>query len=297
MIASVTVTYQPDLIALRQQLVSLQWQVQKMFVVDNGSTAPLRQELTALCLEYDADLEVLPYNSGIAHAQNIGIGAALAQNASLILLMDQDSESVAGMVDTLAHALNESPQAAAAGPRSIDRRTGHSSFLIDTGIWPRLCALDQKTPHDPIEVGFLISSGTLIRVQALGSATPMQSDWFIDHVDSEWCLRVRSQGWKLLGVPNAHLMHRLGDEVTKIWFLRWRQVAHHSPLRDYYMFRNSIFLVKKNYVQLRWKLFFLSRLFQYAGFFLIFTPKRIVRAKMMMEGLLDGLSGKAGTWQ
>ena len=28
----------------------------------------------------------------------------------------------------------------------------------------------------------------------------MCASWFIDHVDSEWCLRMRAQGWLLLGV-------------------------------------------------------------------------------------------------
>ena len=122
----------------------------------------------------------------------------------------------------------------------------------------------------------------------------MRSEWFIDHIDSEWCLRTRSQGWILLGVPDAVLHHRLGDKVSRIWFLRWRQVAHHSALRDYYMFRNSILLARQSYVPLRWKLFFLSRLVQFAGFFLVFVPQRQHRMALMAQGLRDGLAGRTG---
>ena len=298
MIASVTVTYQPDLIVLRQQLVSLQNQVQKMFVVDNGSTVSLRQELMALCIEYDAELEALPYNSGIAHAQNIGIGAALAQNASQILLMDQDSEATTDMVPTLARALEAAPNAAAAGPSSIDQRTGKRSFFVlDNGLWPLQWAPADAASHPPLPVGFLIASGTLVRCAALMDATPMRADWFIDHVDSEWCLRTRAQGWTLLGVPSAVLRHRLGDKVSRIWFLRWRQVAHHSALRDYYMFRNSVLIARQTYVPMRWKLFFLSRLVQFAGFFLVFVGQRRNRFAMMARGLCDGLRGRTGPWR
>jgi rhamnosyltransferase len=122
----------------------------------------------------------------------------------------------------------------------------------------------------------------------------MRASWFIDHVDSEWCLRMRAQGWLLLGVSEAVLKHRLGDKVTRLWLLRWRQVAHHSPLRDYYMFRNSVLLAREPYVPLRWKLYFLSRLVQFAGFFLPFAPERGQRLRMMATGILHGLQGRTG---
>ena len=221
----------------------------------------------------------------------------MSRGADMVLLLDQDSEACPEMVETLRNALDQEPRAAAAGPRSIDQRTGHSFFLVDDARWPRqrVYALEQK--HPPVKVGFLVASGTLIRVAALDGLTPMQSDWFIDHVDSEWCLRVQSQGWILLGVPDAHLKHRLGDEVTKVWFLGWRTVAHHSPLRDYYMFRNTVLLVKRPYVSLRWKLFFLSRLVQVAGFFVLLTPQRLKRLQMMSKGVVDGIFNRTGPWK
>ena len=72
-------------------------------------------------------------------------------------------------------------------------------------------------------------------------------------------------------------------------------MAHHSPLRDYYMFRNSILLAREPYVPLRWKLYFLSRLVQFAGFFLPFAPERGQRLRMMATGILHGLQGRTGS--
>lgn len=297
MISSITVTFQPDLPEFERQMKSLHSQVDKIIVIDNGSSTAILDALISICNKFDASIKSLEENTGIANAQNIGINIALNFNSKFLLLLDQDSRVMVGMVESLRTALERNPNAGAAGPQSIDQRTKHSSFLLDNGIWPRPWGPERDKPHPPIEVGFLISSGTLIRSSALDSPAPMLGDWFIDHVDSEWCLRVRSQGWKLLGVPDAHLMHRLGDEVSKVWFLRWRQVAHHSPLRDYYMFRNTILLVKKSYLPWRWRLFFLSRLFQYAGFFLILTPERRKRAHMMGIGVWDGFRGRTGPWK
>ena len=298
MIASITITYRPDISALRQQFESLRGQVDGMWVIDNGSSEPTLELLRNLCREFKAELQTLGYNSGIAHAQNVGIAAARNKDAAHILLMDQDSEATTDMVPTLARALEAAPNAAAAGPSSIDQRTGKRSFFVlDNGLWPLQWAPADAASHPPLPVGFLIASGTLMRCAALMDATPMRADWFIDHVDSEWCLRTRAQGWTLLGVPSAVLRHRLGDKVSRIWFLRWRQVAHHSALRDYYMFRNSVLLARQTYVPMRWKLFFLSRLVQFAGFFLVFVGQRRNRFAMMARGLCDGLRGRTGPWR
>jgi len=297
MIASITVTYQPDMDLLRRQLGSLQSQVQQIIVIDNGTTRVRQGEIKSTVDDFGGSVIFVGVNSGIAHAQNVGIQQAMSRGADMVLLLDQDSEACPAMVESLRKALDQEPHAAAAGPRSIDQRTGHSFFLVDDGRWPRQRVYALEQHHPPVKVGFLVASGTLIRVAALDGLTPMQSNWFIDHVDSEWCLRVQSKGWLLLGVPDAHLKHRLGDEVTKVWFLGWRTVAHHSPLRDYYMFRNTVLLVKRPYVSLRWKLFFLSRLVQVAGFFVLLTPQRLKRLQMMCKGVADGIFNRTGPWK
>lgn len=298
MIASITVTYQPDITALQEQFESLRGQVDRTWVIDNGSSREILDLLQALCRSANAELQALGYNSGIAHAQNVGIEAARNEGATHVLLMDQDSTASDDMVSALAHALDSAPLAAAAGPSSVDKRTGRRSFFVlDNGWWPLQWAPPEAASHPPLAVGFLIASGTLLRCAALKGNEQMRAHWFIDHVDSEWCLRIRANGWTLLGVPSAVLHHRLGDRVSRIWFLRWRQVAHHNALRDYYMFRNSLLLARQAYVPLRWKVFFLSRLVQFAGFFLFFVGQRRERFAMMARGLVDGMRGRTGPWK
>jgi len=300
MIASVTVTYQPDLAVLRKQLDSLRGQVQHMLVVDNGSPEAILHSLCRLCEDMGASLHLLGANTGIAHAQNEGIRAAHVLGADSILLLDQDSEAMPGMVPALHQALADNPKAAAAGPSTFDERTGRNFFFLlnfDYGIWPKLWFPGLNPLPKSIEVASLIASGTLIRASVLRHPAPMLASWFIDHIDSEWCFRMRAEGWTLLGVPSARLSHKLGDKVTQVWFFRWRQVAHHSPLRDFYMFRNSILLTQKTYVSWRWKLYILARLVLFSGFFLAFTSQRPLRLKMVAKGILDGLRGRTGPWK
>ena len=52
----------------------------------------------------------------------------------------------------------------------------------------------------------------------------------------------RAAGGLLAAVPRAGLAHRLGSDGRRVWLGRWRYFPHHSPLRHYYMLRNSLAL-------------------------------------------------------
>ncbi len=99
--------------------------------------------------------------------------------------------------------------------------------------------------------------------------------------------------WQLWGGSNAVLKLRLGDKITGILKLRWRQVAHHSALRDDSMLRNSILLSRQDYVPWRWKLHLLTRLAQLAGFVFVIAPDRRQRLVLIATGTVRGVKVRA----
>ena len=285
-IIAVTVAYHPDLDLLTKQFASLSPQVNKIVLLHNG---PSPLGLQDLCAEFSVDFIAIKSNIGLASAQNQGIEYAIDLGADEILLMDQDSIPYPMMVGLLSEALEAYAGAAAAGPRSVDLRTGHlSRFLTDDNAVIRIMSPTGDATHAPIQVAHLIASGTLLRASALPSVGLMRGEWFIDHIDTEWCLRARAKGWSVLAVPDAHLGHSLGDTVSHFWWGRMRQVSHHSPLRHYYMFRNTVLLLKLPYVPEHWKAFHLKRLVQMFLYFMVLVPQRALRLKMIVKGLFDG---------
>lgn len=293
MIISITICYYPDLSALRSQLDHLQSQVNAMLVINNGES-PIG--LAELCGEFNASLTILGSNKGIAHAQNIGIQQAIHLGAQMVLLMDQDSEPQPNMIGHLVAALSKFPNAAAAGPCTQDMRAlTRSYFLTDVDARPRAWVPAPGIAHQTVEAAYLITSGTLLLVSALADIGLMRDDWFIDHIDTEWCLRARAKGWQMIGVADACLGHRLGDKMTHVWWLRKRQVPHHSALRHYYMFRNTLLLVREPYVAWHWKRHHLLRLLKLFVFFLAVAPNRATRLRMMLQGLWDGMRGRTGS--
>lgn len=292
MIISITVCFNPSLLTLREQFRSLRDQVFAMLVVANGPTSVA---LADFCQEMGANLIQLETNTGIAHAQNLGIQEAMRLGASMVLLMDQDSEPQKDMVRNLENALRVHSRAAAAGPSTLDLRSREKTyFLTDFSSRPNAWTPSTNAPGQMVEVAYLIASGSLLRINALRDTGLMRDDWFIDLIDTEWCLRARAKGWKIIGVADACLGHRLGDEITKIWFLRERKVPHHSPLRHYYMFRNTILLLKEPFVAWHWKRHHAMRIVKLFFFFLVFAPQRKIRMQMMLQGLVDGIRGCTG---
>ena len=320
-VCAVVVTYHPDAAQLRALTAALRSQVGRIVVVDNASAANVA---ACLCAGEAQNLELVcnAENLGVAAAQNLGAQRALDWDACrYVLFCDQDSLPQPHMVQRLRAALLAAEPAlpergagarssasrgglgklAAVGPWSVDSRTGQLGVLVvDHGLGPtRWLPSTQAMPASstdaaPVEVSFLIASGSLVPIEVLRSLRGMRGNYFIDHVDTEWCLRARAAGYRLLVVPGARLHHRLGDCVRRIWFFGWRQVSWHAPMRDYYMFRNTLLLLRDVPLPGVWRRHFILRLLQFAGYFLILGDQRMARLRYMLLGLWHGTLGRSG---
>lgn len=299
-ISAIVVIYNPHEPTLLRLLRSLENQVQTIVIVDNSphtaSTPKTWDQIHFANLKYFP----LEKNMGIGYAQNIGIEWAITQKADYILLMDQDSipsqDMVANLLGVFSKNHGQAPNIIAAGPAYTDPRSlAKSSFLTSRFGFPtrqipetRLKASKLITAH------FLISSGSLICVRKLLQVGGMRSGYFIDHVDTEWCLRAKNKGFSLVGQPLAQMEHSLGDETKKLWLFGWRMISYHSPVRDYYMFRNTILTLRNTEIPLPWSIFLLFRLVQFSAYFLILAPHKKIRAKMMVLGIWHGLKNVDG---
>ncbi|MBT8537161.1 glycosyltransferase family 2 protein [Polynucleobacter paneuropaeus] len=288
-VIAVIVVFQPNLEILRQLILVTLQQVDQLALVNNSSDIILEKHLSDLsdCI-HTINLQE---NMGIAYAQNIGIEWAISRKTEYVLLLDQDSMPTTGMVEALTSSLNIDLRAIAVGPQYIDKRTGiKSRFMIEHLGFPRRLLPKNKL----LEVQFLISSGSLIRLDSLIKIGGMRSNYFIDHVDTEWCLRAVNYGYTLLGNANALMEHTLGDQARRVWFIYMRNISEHSPLRDYYMFRNTLLMLRDTKMKFTWKAFLLFRLIQFLIFFSLFSPTPLKRVKMMCLGIKHGFQNQRG---
>lgn len=299
-ICAIVVTFHPDHELLLQLLKTLQKQVDNIVVVDNGSGAA-----TVRWLEDMADGGIVVVtegrNRGVAAAHNKGIAWAGRNRATHILLVDQDSIPEDDMVDRLMEAAEtlstRGIRFAAVGPRYIEEYSAHKSAFIRFG-WIKFRQIHCKNRNrsEIIRADFLISSGSLIPLDVVSDVGEMDERLFIDHVDTEWFLRARSQGYRAYGVCNAVMRHSLGDSGFRVWLGTWRYLPQHTPLRHYYIVRNSLLLYKRKYAPIKWVINDLVRL---AVIFLLYTlvqPPRWQRVSMMARGVKHGIVGRVGKY-
>ncbi|TVQ85325.1 MAG: glycosyltransferase family 2 protein [Chromatiaceae bacterium] len=292
-VIAVVVTFEPQPQAINTVLATLAPQVAALVIVDNGSCNDAAIELPA-ALENAIYWIRLGENRGIAAAQNRGIQWAREQHADYVLLCDQDSEPAPDMVTQLITAARclvaNGVRLALVAPSYVDaRQTAQIPFMHLVDGRPRWfgCTGNRGTP----EITTAIASGALIPLATIDAVGGMLESLFIDLVDIEWCFRARAHGFRAYGVCAAKLSHSLGEQPKRVL---GRMLATHSPLRNYYFYRNAIWLFRQGYVPAAWKLAIALQMLKRYLVFPAFVPPRRRYLEMMTRGLWHGLRGRGG---
>lgn len=293
-IASVTIALDPDPQRLLEQMRSLAGQVDMAVVVDNGSAHPVAPMLAASPLP--SHTVRLDSNHGVARGFNVGIEAAASRGATHVLLLDHDSIAGPNMVFVLREALKKAGarDIAAVGPRIRDPRDRRELPFIQLG-WLRNRHVRPRRGDQLIPCDFLISSGSLLPVDAWRRIGPFDESLFVDNVDLEWCMRARAAGFSLYGAGAAHLEHQLGDTRYRVGHTV--RLIVHSPERLYYMTRNRLLLYRRPYMPLKWKMKDSLRVVAKFTATMVFLAPRREYARMTWRGLRDALRLRAGKLQ
>ncbi|MDR5855211.1 glycosyltransferase family 2 protein [Caballeronia sp. LZ062] len=289
-LGAVVVFYNPDAGCIERANRLAQWC--RCVVVDN---TPGREASERISAQLDASIVYLPNheNLGIATALNQGIESLIADGFRLAMLFDQDSDStlelITGLADVAQAANKRGEPVALVGPAYEDARLRGLAPFVRFGYF----RLERVMPHGdvPIDVDFLITSGSCVNLAYWRDIGPMDDSLFIDFVDTEWCMRAKSRGFRVLGVPWIGMRHELGDEPIRAF---GRNYPMHSAVRHYYLFRNAVALLKRGYVPCTWKSTELIKLPVRIVIYACFTPDGATHVKMACRGLWHGMVGRMG---
>lgn len=229
-VAGVVLAYHADL-AILSNIDALRQQVDQVFVVNNSPRPDDDVMAAAAGLE---GVEVIneEENVGVARGFNDGMRAAIASGYDAVWIFDQDSTVVPGMLRALLDASRlAGPDVGIVGPALRSHATG-VVYRRESGVEAR-------------EVETLISSGSLFSARVLDTIGFHDEGLFIDYVDHDICLRARRFGLRNIKVFTTLLEHRFGDSDPVRLFGRRIYLAHYSPLRQYYMSRNRVILLRR----------------------------------------------------
>src|SRR5581483_7957378 len=200
-VCGVVVTYNPgpDLI---DNVRLLSEQVDACVIVDNASSAASLSILEELQRQIPCTVIRNANNAGIAAALNAGFRAAIENGHEWLVSFDQDSTITEGFINALLDTARGSAKSGLVCPIYLDRATRRAVPM------PKTASGDLLT---------IMTSGSLCHRSIFMSIGPFDEKLFIDSVDTEYSLRVRSMGLRLIQSEQAVLLHSLGKlEVHRI---------------------------------------------------------------------------------
>lgn len=212
-IAAVVVSYNGEDIA--KTVDTVLEQVNHLIIIDNNSEERFKIQLS----DYKDNDRITVIenreNVGQAEALNQGWIKAEKMGYSLTLTMDQDSQLEEHCVGELLEGIH-------AGFDSVGANYEN-----------------KKIAENFKKVRYLITSGNLLRIDAIKNVGGYDHNLFIDSVDFDISLRLRKAGYKLAMVRDAKMRHSIGElnESTEIY--------EHSIVRHYYISRNHYYIIYK----------------------------------------------------
>lgn len=202
------------------------------------------------------------------------------------MLFDQDSSPSPGMPGRLTAVLSEARRqfgpVAVVGPRPRPPEPGTDyKFPLLT---PR--AGSDRDESDLREIAFVISSGSLIDLDAYAEIGPFREDFFIDGIDIEWGFRARARGFHSVMAIREKMPHRLGRGVLPIPLLNVRLTR--QPLERIFTYaRNQMLMMRLPHVPVWWK----ARASGSLALHLVVFGLHGRQTLAMLRGILAGLRG------
>lgn len=230
-------------------------QVDSLIVVDNASTdASLAQVEAAFPGERKLRIIRNRENLGFAAACNIGIEKS---SENYLLFLNPDCVLEPDSVKRLFQVLEDYPDAGMVGgllvdPDGIEQGGGRRaiptpwrSFVRAFGLsrfadrWPRLFfdfyLHKQPLPSSPIEVEAISGACMLVRRTAMDTVGQWDEGYFLHCEDLDFSMSLRRQGWKIMFVPDARIVHDKGGcSRSRPIFVEWHK--HRGMIRFYRKF-------------------------------------------------------------
>jgi len=284
-ICAVVVTYNPCAGDVAN-LAGIRRQVSGLVVVDNGS--PIGSLDTFPINNGDPNVAIIRNgrNLGLPAALNIGIRWAADHDYEWVILFDQDSTVTDGFVQAMLRTYWEHPRREEVGivaPLYISRTTGdviaNSPRFVGKGL-----------------LRAAMTSGSLIPMKIVKKYGEYEERLFIDYLDYEYSLRLRSQGLIIVQSSEAQLLHELGFSVTRSLPCGLRlTLMNHKAERVYYLMRNRVWVTMR-YGHTFPGLYIRNLLGQLylVATTVLFEKQKFKKLWYSLRGLIDGLLGRMG---
>jgi len=216
----------------------------RILLVDNGSI----DGSEAILRERFPEMEFLQTgaNLGFAGGNNVGIRYALEQGADYVWLLNNDTVVEPNSLSALVQTAQTDKTVGMVGSKIV-------YYDNPRMLWYAGAVLDSEAPYKMHhrglrdedsgqynqleETGFVTGCSLLAKRKMITEIGLMWEDFFLYFEDSDWNVRAKNAGWKLLYCPNSLIYHKVSLSMG----------GAESPLMRYYFSRNFLYFVKRNF--------------------------------------------------
>lgn len=187
--------------------------------IDNSSYKSQIENIEGIIYRWDGE------NYGLPKAFNESLRICEDQRIDYLCTLDQDSKLAPDSIEKIKRYIEtqDMTNVGIVAPHPIEITSEALSKEIE------------KTK----EVSWVICSGAFLNVKLLkAKGIAYDEAYFVDRFDADICMQIFKAGLKQLLLEGVEMPHACGDETG------------HSPLRNYYIFRNRFYYNDKYYGKL-----------------------------------------------
>ncbi len=212
----------------------------EIYVVDNGSNNHSEIELEKEKEIISFVLIVLNKNMGFAYGNNVGIKKALENGCNYILLLNNDTEVKSDFLTKMLYSANSKRVVVpkifyyykknivwyAGG--NINWKTGDTNHI---GVGKTDSNLYNKKMYTEFASGCCI----LVNKEIIENVGLLSEDYFMYYEDTDYCARIKKNGYKILYEPKAVIWHKVGASNN----------GEYSEFMAYYMAKNRLKFLRR----------------------------------------------------
>lgn len=201
------------------------------------------------------------YLTGMLAARRIFAGPAPKDTERMLWLIDDDATVTPDCLAKMLETMRADPKIGAVGSRMADPADPESTLEGPVYFSHKSGLLTPAPDDDPgrpqptrgiADADLCAASCLLVREAAAADAGLWDHRYFINGDDAEWCLRIKSKGWRIVCDLDAVHLHE-----------PWS--AKVSPVREYYRRRNLFWIWQRHLPKDRYRKLARERLLRYAG--------------------------------
>lgn len=237
-----------DTVSCLDSLAKLKYPDPWIIVVDNGSSDNSVAQIRAA--HPDVTLIETGANLGYAGGNNVGINQALAVGAEAVCILNNDVTVEPDFLSPLIAVLQDQTDVGVATPLVAEQiESGSHVWALGSAVNWRTAAVTRQHASEPVaswrqqtpfEVEIASGSAMLVKSEVFQRVGLIDEEFFLYYEEVDWSLNVRQSRYRVLAVPSSVVWHTVSASLGVT-----------SPVIDYYMLRNHLYLIDRHWSGLR----------------------------------------------